>query len=438
MLKNNPHLTRFAILGLVTLILLLPTSMIRGLIGERQDRHHSAAEEITSKWGDSQWLIGPALVLPYTIRSGDKITAHDAIFLPKRLNISGVVTTEKRGRGIFEVPVYSFSGTIEGEFEKPKLETLNIDPTSVEWSKAHLAMGISDVRALRSQPTVSWNGMPSEFLPGTGGFKEDQHGLHAQVVVTPVNNGFKFSFPLAVNGSHALFVSPFGDETVLQLRSNWPAPNFQGNWLPTDRTITKDGFDATWRVSYLGRNYPQSWVSPLAPAVDKALIDSLFGVNLNDPIDHYRMADRSVKYASLFILLTFTSIWLLEVLAKATVHPIQYLMLGAALCVFYLLELSLSEHIAFSIAYGIASVAIIVMIGTYGRVLFRRGERGFVVPAGVALLYSYLYVLLTNEDAALLVGSIGLFAILAVVMFLTRGVNWYAAIEQTRPARPQE
>jgi inner membrane protein len=281
---------------------------------------------------------------------------------------------------------------------------------------------------------LTWNGRQTEFLPGTGGLADIGEGLHAPVGAGPQDSGFKFSFPLSVNGSESVYTVPFAEETVVQFRSNSPYPNFQGNWLPTERRVSDNGFDATWRISYLGRNYPQSWIS--GTDVKRAIDNSRFGVEIRDPIDQYRMADRSVKYAGLFILLTFASIWIVEVMAKSPVHPVQYLMMGAAMCVFYLLELSLSEHVPFSIAYGIASLAIVVMIAAYGKTIFRRGQRSVVVPMGVTLLYSYLYVLLTNEDAALLVGSIGLFAILAVIMFITRGVNWYAP--GTTPATTPE
>jgi len=404
-------------------------SMIRGLIAERSVRHAEATKEVTSKWGGAQVLTGPVLVLPYAAqtseRAADGTTRRNVVFLPKQLKTTGLITQEQRGRGIFEVPVYSLTATVEGEFEKPRIAELGIEPTAVDWSQAYLVVGISDVRAIRSQSRLTWNGRETEFLPGTKGFLEAPQGLHSPLSMTGQETSFKFSFPLSVNGSESIYFVPVGEETVVQLRSNSSNPNFQGNWLPADRTVSKDGFDATWRVSYLGRNYPQSWV-PGANYV-KPIENSRFGVELKEPMDQYRMADRSVKYAGLFIVLTFTSIWLLEVLANSAVHPVQYLMLGAALCVFYLLELSLAEHIRFSFAYGIAGLAIVAMIGAYGRTLFTRGQRGFVVPAGVALLYSYLYVLLTNEDAALLVGSIGLFAILATIMFITRGVNWYAS-----------
>jgi inner membrane protein len=271
---------------------------------------------------------------------------------------------------------------------------------------------------------LNWNGGDAAFLPGTGGFAEVDTGIHAPVVWNASAAATKFSLSVALNGSLGLYLSPFAEETTVHIRSNSPNPNFQGSWLPVERSVTASGFDATWSVSYLGRNYPQSWTA--GRAVRQAVEDSRFGVELTEPIDQYRMADRSVKYAGLFVLLTFTCIWLVEVLAGVRVHPIQYLMVGAALCVFYLLELSLSEHIRFSFAYGIACLSIVAMVAAYSYVIFRRVRQSSVVSMGVSLLYVYLFVLLTNEDAALLAGSIGLFVILAVVMFVTRGVDWYA------------
>jgi inner membrane protein len=158
----------------------------------------------------------------------------------------------------------------------------------------------------------------------------------------------------------------------------------------------------------------------------EAIEGSRFGVDLVSPVDHYRMAERSVKYAGLFILLTFATVWLIEVLARVRVHPIQYLMLGGALCLFYLLELSLAEHLGFPVAYAIASISVIGMVTGYSAVILHRVSRALVVGVGVALLYIYLYILLMNEDYALLVGSVGLFGLLAAIMFATRRVDWYA------------
>ena len=431
---RSSQLLRLCLVGILTLVLQIPIAMIGGLVSERRDRHQAAITEVSSKWGNAQSITGPALVLPYTVRrietaaSGEQTVHTDtrhAVFLPKRLEAAGRIETESRSRGIFVVPVYTLNLSVEGEFAQPNVVELGIDPSAVQWDRAHLAMGISDVRAIREQSTLTWNENQYEFIPGTSGFADGGPGVHALIVADAATPGFTFSFPLSLNGSLSLHLAPFAEQTVVRMASNSRYPNFQGNWLPEERTVSAGGFDAVWRVSYLGRNYPQSWVS--GTDVRKAIDASRFGVELIDPVDQYRMADRSVKYAGLFILLTFASIWLIEVLASVRVHPIQYLMVGAALCVFYLLELSLSEHIQFSLAYAIACLSIVVMIATYSRVIFRSERRSAIVATGVGALYGYLFVLLTNEDGALLVGSIGLFLIIGLIMYVTRGVDWYAS-----------
>jgi inner membrane protein len=430
---RNSKLVRLCMVGALALVLLIPVAMIGFLVSERHERKDAAIEEVSAKWGRAQTLTGPALILPYTIRrvetaNGREVVHQDtgqAVFLPKRLKVTGRIDSESRSRGIFSVAVYRSSLALEGEFGQPDLAELGVDPSAVLWNRAHLAIGITDVRAIRDHSEVAWNGSTQQFLPGTNGFSEGGSGIHAIVPVSPTASGFKFSFPLSLNGSVGLYLTPFAEDTSVQLTSNSPFPNFQGNWLPAERTVSASGFDATWRVSYLGRDYPQWWNR--GADFGKAIAASRFGVEMADPVDHYRMADRSVKYAVLFILLTFAFAWLIEVIAGVRVHPIQYLLLGAALCVFYLLELSLSEHLTFPVAYVIASLAIIGMVTAYSRVIFGRVRLAGVISGAVTALYGYLFVLLTNEDAALLVGSIGLFVVLGAIMFLTRRVNWYAA-----------
>jgi inner membrane protein len=429
---RTSHIVRLSILGFIALILLIPVSMIRGLVSEREQRQKEASTEVTSKWGRNQTLTGPALVLPYTHRETQRMdtgnVTHEsvryAVFLPKRLQTTGSISVETRERGIFQVPVYVLSLKLEGEFDNPKPELLGIDPKDVDWEHASFSVGISDVRALSGPSGLMWNDSEATFLPGSGGLREVAQGIHATVSVKPTDKNLRFAFPLSLNGSESVNLAPFAEETNVQLASNFPHPNFQGNWLPVTRNVTDNGFEAAWRVSHLGRNYPQMWISDgsLTPAIQA----SYFGVILNDPIDRYHLADRSVKYAGLFIVLTFASVWLIEVLARKPVHPVQSLLLGAGLCMFYLLELSLSEHIRFSMAYAIASIAVIAMVATYCRTIFKNSGRSGVVAGGVTLLYGYLYVVLTNEDAALLVGSIGVFIVLAAIMFMTRGVRWYA------------
>ncbi len=430
---RSSQMLRLFSIGILALLLQIPIAMIGGLVSERQERRQAAVTEVSSKWGNAQAITGPALVVPYsyrwteTVAGGQEITRtepRNAIFLPERLHARGSIDTETRNRGIFSIPVYKLGITIEGEFSRPSFSELGVEPADVAWEKAQLAVGISDARAIQEETVVSWNDRPVPFLPGTGGFSASTTGIHAVVGVADGMERLKFSFPLALNGSVGVHLTPFGRNTVVELESNSGNPSFQGNWLPSERSVSDDFFEAKWSIPFLGRNYPQAWKAEVQ--MREAIDGSRLGVDLVSPVDHYRMAERSVKYAGLFILLTFATIWLIEVLARVRVHPIQYLMLGGALCLFYLLELSLAEHLGFPFAYTIASVSVIAMVTGYSAVALQRTSRSLVVGAGVALLYAYLYILLMNEDYALLIGSVGLFAILAAIMFATRRVDWYA------------
>ncbi len=229
---------------------------------------------------------------------------------------------------------------------------------------------------------------------------------------------------LSLNGSAGIFFAPFGRETTVKLSSAWPDPSFQGAWLPGERSVNPEGFSAEWKIPFLGRSYSQSWDSTLDPA--SAIQSSLFGVRLISPVDQYRMAERSAKYAALFLLLTFGSLWLFEVLAKIRIHSLQYLLVGAAMCLFYLLELSLSEHIGFLAAYLLAVLSVLALVFGYCAAVLGGVARAAIITGVLAALYAYLYILLMNQDYALLAGSLGLLVILAVVMYLTRKVDWYS------------
>lgn len=429
---RNSQLLRLFVIAFLALLLQIPIAMIGGLVSERQQRNDAAVAEVSSKWGEAQYITGPALVVPYTHRWIDDVGARpitraetrNAIVLPEQLTIRGTMKSEVRRRGIFSVPVYRLGMQVEGEFARPRLDELRVSPDDVDWRRAHVALGVSDARAIQEATTLTWNDRRIGFLPGTGGFVEGGTGIHAPVEITD-SQRIRFAFPLALNGSLRTDVVPFARTTIFELAGDYPHPSFQGKWLPVERTVGERAFTARWSIPFLGRGYPQAWSSDSSMA--DAIGASRFGVQLMNPVDHYHMASRSVKYAFLFIMLTFATLWLIEVLAGVRVHPIQYLMLGGALCLFYLLELALSEHLGFPVAYALASVAVVGMVGGYSLAVLRRDSHAGIVSAGVALLYGYLYLLLMNEDYALLIGSVGLFVILGAIMFVTRRVDWYAA-----------
>jgi inner membrane protein len=427
------QLLRILLIGFLILLLQIPIGMIRGVISERKMTRQEATEEVTSKWGMEQSVVGPIVTIPYlrkwveTTSDGKRQSRSQvrfAYFLPDELKVSGRVKSEVRYRGIFKVPVYRMSLTLQGRFSKPDFSGWDIEAENILWDRAYLSVGISDARAIQNQARLSWNEEQISFSPGTGETGGGNPGINASLDSHMSGKSFEFSFPLVLNGSVGVFFVPFGEETKVDLESDWSEPSFRGNWLPSERLVDSKGFHATWNIPSLGRNYSQKWRT--GTDVSKAISASRFGVGFISPVDHYRMAQRSVKYDVLFLLLTFLTLWLFEVLAGVRIHSMQYLLVGAGMCLFFLLELSLSEHIGFVKAYVLASTSIVALLFAYSVAVLKGVARGAIVGALVAILYGYLFILLRNQDYALLVGSIGLFVILAAVMYLTRKVDWYA------------
>jgi inner membrane protein len=229
---------------------------------------------------------------------------------------------------------------------------------------------------------------------------------------------------LALAGSDSLRLLPAGSDTEVHLSSLWTDPSFEGAYLPVERAVNEAGFEAKWKVLRLARGFPPQWKS--GDVALAQLDSSLVGVRLLSPVDAYTTTDRAVKYELLFIYLTFGAMFLVEVMARRRVHPVQYALIGFALCLFYLLLLSLAEHTGFLVAYATAAVAITLLIAGYSRAVLGTRGRTAAVAALVSTLYLYLFVLLQIQDYALLVGSVGLFVALAIVMYLTRGIDWYA------------
>ncbi len=319
----------------------------------------------------------------------------------------------------------SIACEVKGRFLQPDLAEWGIDSGDVLWDRAELWVRVSDARTIQNQAALAWHGVEIPFDPGPGDHGGTGSGIHASLKGHLAGSSYDFSFPLELNGSLGVFFAPLGRETNVSLASNWPSPSFQGNWLPTEFEVHAEGFNSNWAIASLGRNYPQKWTSQ--SNFTKEMEQSSFGVDLFVPVDVYRMSERSVKYASLFLLLTFLSLWMFEVLAQQPIHSLQYLLVGAAMCIFYLLILSISEHVGFVGTYVLASLAVAGLITAYCAAVLKSAGRALVVGTIVAALYAYLYILLNNEDYALLIGSAGLFLILALVMYLTRKTDWTAS-----------
>jgi len=445
---------RLLMLGFLALVLLIPIGMVRDVISEREARRNEAAQNVAASWGGTQRVAGPRLVVPFVVRwretldDGKQVERERrdaAVFLPETLDVSGTLETQLLRRGIFEVPVYRAKLSLSGGFGAVDFAPLGIVPSEVLWDRAELVVDLSEVRAI-DEIALDWNGAKLAFEPGGGAAMPYAAAVHVPIG-TRANSPAKFSVTLIARGSESLAIAPLGERTTARLESGWPSPSFTGAWLPAEREVRADdlGFSASWQVASIGRGFPQSWLAADEPvrrardgegsddsdyrevselAHQRAFDPTSFGVRLLKPVDAYRMAERSAKYAVLFVALTFATLWLFEVLAKAPLHSVQYLLVGAALCLFFLLELSLAEHLGFGFAYAIASAGIVGLVGGYAWAVLRGAGRAGVVAGVVTTLYAYLYVVITNEDYALLAGAIGLFAALAAVMWLTRRVDW--------------
>lgn len=412
---------------ILMLVLLIPTAMIDGLISERQGRQQEAVAEVSSKWGQSQTLSGPVLVLPYQTleRSADgKEMIREikyAYFLPDELTVNGQVNPEKRHRGIFDVVLYSSKIILEGSFSKPETEKLIPAGAIVQWEKATLAFGIPDLRGLEDQVTLQWNGQPSVFEPGIPVPGVAESGIHVPLTLDAnTTEPHRFRIEAALKGSGSLFFTPLGKVTSIKLTSPWPDPSFTGAFLPDEKTITASGFEASWKVLNLNRNYPQQWISDQNINFD----NSAFGVDFILPVDNYQKSTRSVKYAILFIALTFLTVFFVEMGQSRRVHPFQYALIGLALVIFYTLLVAISEHTSFNSAYFISALMTIGLTGLYTRALFDSGRMALLVSGTLTLLYGFLFVVLQQQDYALLIGSLGLFVILGTVMYFSRRIDW--------------
>jgi inner membrane protein len=425
---------RLLVMGFLMVLLLVPLTMVQSVVTERAGRRSEVAEEVSATWGAAQTIAGPVLVVPYRCTTTDANgkqtqTIHKASFLPDALDVQGVADTDVRKRSLFKVVVYKARLRLSGRFAPPDLASITRPGTEPLWNEATINIGITDPRGIARRMALKWNGQDIAFAPGIAETGLFSTGLHAPVPLSPPGpqGGIPFSLDLDLNGTRDLRLLPAGSDTSLQLTSGWPHPGFAGAPLPESRSVGAQGFSATWRVPYFGRGFPSAWTdSGLDREKLKGQAEAAsFGVSFVQPVDIYQQAERAVKYAALFIVLTFVVFFLYEVMRARLLHPVQYVFVGFAICVFYLLLLSISEHVGFDIAYASAATATTLLIGTYSAFALGGAREGALMGTAVAALYGFLYLLLRLEDYALLAGSVGLFAMLALLMLATRRVNWY-------------
>lgn len=429
---------KLLLIGALILILLIPVAQINSVINEREQYRDQAIQEVQDLWGGDQEIVGPILMIPYQTSWVDNkeevhFENHQAYFLPQSLNIKTQIDPEIRYRGIYQAPLYRMKLKAQGVYRFPDFSEWQGDTEKVNWDEAKIVIQLPDNRSIKESVKLKINDDEYTFIPGVPQNPYLKQGIQTSIDLTRLNQFAEvpFEFSLNLNGSDSIRVAPLGQETKVTMHSAWKDPSFKGGYLPDSREITPEGFEAQWTVYSMSRNYPQKFkdddlVSSSRYSRKAEFWEgSLLGVDLLIPVDTYTKTLRATKYALLFIFLTFLTFFVFEVVVKLKVHPFQYFLVGSAICLFYLLLLSLSEHIGFQRAYFIASGGIVGMISFYGYSILKNIKRSLILSANITSLYVYLYVLLNAQDFALVMGSIGLFITLAVVMFVTRKIDWY-------------
>lgn len=432
-------LLKIFFIGFLVILLLVPMLFITGLISERESRQWEAESEIHQTWGGPQHLGGPILTLPYSREIVDdkgksRFRREQLHVLPEDLIIRGNLEPQIRRRGLFDAVVYDARLTIQAQFQLPDLARFHIDPASLHWDEARLSFGVSDLRGLAESPKMTWDGQDLDLESSA----DDTHPFPRAIVARldhrlvpdpsapTTRDSFAVGLDLVLRGSGSLQALPLGRETRVNLESPWADPSFRGAFLPSSRTVGEDGFDANWSTPHFARSYPQAWAGVgVGPELHQALDASAFGVDLLMAVDFHQQVSRCTKYAVLFIGLTFAVFFLFELLQGLRIHPVQYGMVGFAMCLFYLLLLAISEHLGFGTAYLTAAVATVVLITTYSATVLRTRGRATVLGLSLTTLYGVLFVLVQLQTYALLVGSLVLFLVLAAAMYLTRDIDWY-------------
>lgn len=451
------HTTALKILvvGLLTVLLLIPLSMISSLIYERLDTKRNAELEITSKWSGEQIITGPCIVIPYIQESNQKdkkeLIRKNLLLLPNEMNVTADAKVEKRKRGIYDVSLYRSDLLLTGTLSLEDLKKSGIKPEQMYLDEAYVIMGISDLKGIRESVVMQLGNEKYDFGPGiplenlyvgpNPAFEKNYYERDIQTSSPTVSSGLfstglnvkldsvamsqlkqvsiPFTINLYLNGSQGLFIVPIGKTTSAKVISDWATPSFGGDFLPENHDVTTEGFSANWKVIDLNRSYGQIVHAENETAINQ-MATSAFGVKFIQSVDQYQQNKRSAKYGVLIILLTFLVVFFIEVLKKKEVNPFQYLLVGLALVLFYSLLLSLSEIWGFNLAYIVAAIMTTVLIVIHMSSILKNKNLGLFIGALLTFLYVFVFILIQMESYALLVGSLGLFCILAVIMYFSK------------------
>ncbi|MCR4737551.1 MAG: cell envelope integrity protein CreD [Bacteroidales bacterium] len=405
---------KLLLIVVISLGLLIPQQMMLHLVNERNDTLREAEQEVGGKWSGSQRIAGPVICIPSVKKDGNSL-----YILPGNLSVQGDAQVQTLRRGIFDITVFTAPLDIHGEFAYPdELSSYALNKYDLE--RAHLLIGVRDLHGLTENVTLQWGNnsypMKSDREAGLGSV------LRCPVDMKPIWDGQKVSFSvkLHLKGSEELYFVPVGNSNTVTLTSNCATPSFDGSYLPVKREVSEKGFMASWKVLALNRDFSQVVID-----WGNSVRESAFGVNMKVPVEQYQQTTRAVKYAFLIIVLTFSVVLFVEIRKGKHIHPVQYLLVGLALILFYTLLLSFSEHIAFLWSYVIASLMTVGLITAYMAAVLKIRKTALAIGALLSAIYLFIYVLLQLESYALLVGSVGLFVILGLAMYASQKVNWY-------------
>jgi inner membrane protein len=431
---------KFLIVAALTLAMAIPLLLIQLALSDRETTASGAITDVANGWGGPQVVAGPVLLLPYTVQRGQMFNGQIvnsttvrqvAVLLPEDLTFKAKAAEGTRWRGIYAVPVYRAGITLHATFSKASFAGLTPPDAKILWNEASISLLVSDAHGLADVVALSVNGRTVPFQPGGNipampNAPNAGSGMHAPVAIAaPTDLTLDTRFDL--RGSRELSFAPLGRRTTASMTSGWSSPSFFGAFLPSERSVTKDGFTASWIVPYLARGFGQSFQT--VEAASGVVLTPASGARFYQPVDHYQLVQRSLKYAILFIALAFLVFFVVETVSPKRLHAVQYALVGAAQALFYLLLLSFSEQIGFAGAYLVAAAATIALTGLYAWSALADKLRAGVLTAVLTVLYWLLYVILNAEDYALVIGSSLLFAALAATMYVTREIDWYRATD---------
>ncbi len=408
------------------LLLMIPNMLIKGLIYERQGLESQSQRDIAASWGPSQKMMGPILSIPYSkkIKTDDGIITKDHVLrvLPESLGIDVQLNTEERKKSIYKAILYTANHNISGHFNKPEMSSFGKNVSKIHWDDAKIDIGFTSSASLDNIVNIKCNNVNYKMESGASDSDIFPSAIHANINVDTLSKTITFDTEIGVNGSEAIKYLPLASNTQVTISSDWDSPGFVGLPLPAKREISENGFVATWKSTEYNRPFKDTWKDA---DVKLAHRGEAFGVDLVQTVGHYQKNMRSAKYALLIISLSFLVFFFFETLKGSRIHPVQYIFIGLALSIFYSLLLSLSEHIGFGSAYLIAAGAVVGLISWYSKFMLRQGNNVMLLTLILGGLYTYIYILLQMEEFALLVGSIGLFMVLAISMYLSRNMDWY-------------